>query len=86
MADEKLKNELREMIDKSITHEIKSVQFRNKRTGEVATQIPLFEMDEWENVEAKKPKPKKPNPNTAKFSEMLQYQIDLQNWKRLQRF
>lgn len=79
-------HELKKLIRNSIKTEINSVQFRNKKTGETATQIPIFDMGDWERVGQNKPKPKKPNPATAKFSDMLQYQIDLQNWKQEQAF
>jgi hypothetical protein len=38
---------------------IESTKFRNKITGEVRTQIPLFEMNEWEEVGAVKKESKK---------------------------
>lgn len=80
-----LKKEIREILDKSIVaSEVKQVQFRHKKTGEIATQINIFDMGSYEKVGAKVPKPKKPNPATAKFSEMLQYQIDLQKWRQSQ--
>lgn len=31
--------------------EIKSKEFRNKRTGEIKTQIPILEMGEYEEME-----------------------------------
>lgn len=73
------------LLRKSITHEIKSVQFRNKKTGEIATVIPMFEMSDWERVGANKPKPKKPSPS-APFSAYIQYSIDKENWRRLNKF
>ena len=80
-----LDKKVKEMLSKAITHEIKSVQYRNKKTGQVATQIPLMEIGDWERVGANKPRPKKPSPN-APFSAHIQYNIDLTNWKRGRRF
>ena len=79
-----LKKEVTDMLNKSVRTEIKPVQFRNKRTGAIATQIPILDMGNWERVGNKPTKPKKPNPATAKFSEMIQYQLDLQKWRRFQ--
>ena len=88
MAQDKVKEvekKIRALMQKSITHEIKSVQYRNKKTGQVATQIPIMEMGDWERVGANKPKPKKPSPS-APFSAHIQYSIDKENWRRLNRF
>ena len=81
-----VEKKIRALIQKSITHEISAVKYRNKRTGEIATQIPIMEMGDWERADKPKPKPKKPNPATAKFSDMIQYQIDKQNWRNSNRF
>ena len=81
-----VEKEVNALLRKSITHKINSVQYRNKKTGALATQIPIMELGDWERAEKPKPKPKKPNPATSKFSEMIQYQIDLKNWKTSRRF
>jgi len=80
-----VEKKIRALINKSVTHEISAVKYRNKKTGEIATQIPIFEMGDWEKAEKPKPKPKRPSKD-AKFSEFLQYNIDRQNWKRSQGF
>jgi len=80
-----VEKKIRALLNKSITHEIKSVQYRNKKTGQIATQIPIFEMGDWERVGANKPKPKKPSPN-APFSAHIQYSIDKENHRRMRRF
>jgi len=78
-----VERKIRQIMDRGITASApKPVQFRNKNTGEVATQIPLYDIANWEKTGHKYPKPKKPNPATAKFSEMIQYQIDLQKWRQ----
>jgi len=84
--DKNLNKEIKKILNRSITHEISAVKYRNKKTGEIATQIPIFEMGDWERADKPKPKPKKPNPATAKFSDMIQYQIDKQNWRNSNRF
>lgn len=41
---------------------IESTKFRNKKTGEIATQIPLFEMNDWEELKEEiKPEKKLPS-------------------------
>ena len=88
MATEKVKEverKIKALMEKSITHEIKSVQYRHKKTGQVATQIPMMEIGDWERVGANKPRPKKPSPN-APFSAHIQYSIDKENWMRMRRF
>ena len=78
-----MNREVRKLLRKSVTHTISSVQYRNKKTGALATQIPMMEMGDWERAE--KPKPKKPSPS-APFSAHIQYSIDKENWRRLNRF
>ena len=80
-----VEKKIKALMEKSITHEIKPVQYRHKRTGQIVTQMNIMEMGDYERVGANKPRPKKPSPN-APFSAHIQYNIDLTNWKRGRRF
>lgn len=48
---------------------IESTKFRNKITGEIATQIPIMEMNDWEKVGEEKPDKKLP-PRVQLYNEM----------------
>ena len=85
MNNKNLNKEIRKMIGKSITHEITSVKYRHKKTGEIATQIPMMSMGDWERADKGEPKPKKPSKD-APFSSYIQHSIDVENWRRKRRF
>jgi len=80
-----VEKKIRALLNKSITHEIKPVEYRHKTTGQIVTQMSIMEMHNYERVGKGKPKPKKPSPS-APFSAHIQYSIDKENWRRLNRF
>lgn len=48
--------------------EIVTKKFKNKKTGEVSSEIPLFEINDWEEIrEEKNIKPNKKLPNKVKL-------------------
>ena len=80
-----VEKKIKALLQKSITHEIKPVEFRHKKTGQVVTQFSIMDIGNYERVGANKPRPKKPSPN-AKFSAHIQHSIDMENHRRINRF
>ena len=80
-----VEKKIKALLQKSITHEIKPVEFRHKKTGQVVTQFSIMDIGNYERVGADKPKPKKPSKD-APFSAFIQHSIDMENWKRGRRF